>query len=145
MLLRAVSSRICLVRMFIVRKMILSTVSLSTIYPLDSLRTLKNLSDDGTVAGIGQRWKAIVDDEVVEKCEYRVTVPFGRLNFTMKRLRTNSHRSSRYLFWSWPGDTADGNRLPGHFHGAPPVDLRKAEGLTGYDTIKCRIVAYRSI
>jgi hypothetical protein len=33
------------------------------------LWTLEDLSDDGTVAGIGKSWKASVDIEVIEGCQ----------------------------------------------------------------------------
>jgi hypothetical protein len=102
------------------------------------LRTFKDLSDDGGGARIGKYWEASIDDEVVEGCEYRVTVPFRRL-FVVFRQREQkledfflgnageiSFAKSQgetiedeltgldgIFFSSWPGGTADENRLPG--------------------------------
>jgi hypothetical protein len=47
--------------------------------PLYRLGTLEDLFDYCRVAGGGEGGKARVDDEVVKRCDYRVTVPFGGL------------------------------------------------------------------
>ena len=102
------------------------------------MRTFKDLSDDGGVARIGKCREASIDDEVVERCENRVTVSFGRLfivfcqsqqkfedfflgnagkiSFTKSRGETiegNLTGLDGIFFSSWPGDTADGNRQAG--------------------------------
>ena len=100
--------------------------------------TLEDFSDHRCVAGIGKCGVAGVDNEVVERCEYRVSVPFGRLLVVFRQREqkfedfflgytgeiTFAKSSSETVedkltcldgifFWSWYGDTADGNRLPG--------------------------------
>ncbi len=102
------------------------------------MRAFKDLSDDGGVARIGKCWEASIDDEVVERCEDRVTVPFrclivvfrqsqqkledfflgnaGEISFAKSRGETIEDKLTGLdgiFFSSWPGDTVDGNRLPG--------------------------------
>jgi len=48
--------------------------------PLNSMRALKNLSDDRTVAGISEGGKPCVDTEIVKGCQNRVAVPFCGLS-----------------------------------------------------------------
>jgi hypothetical protein len=91
--------------------------------PLNGLGTLENLFDDGSVAGIGEGGQSGIYAEGVERCEYRVTVPFGCLfvafgqgkqeartssvdmltrsrltNWTAKRERTNSQVLAVFFF-----------------------------------------------
>jgi len=101
------------------------------------LRTFKDLSDDRGIARVGKCRETSIDDEVVERCEYRVTVSFGRLFIVFRQSQQKfedfflgnageiSFAKSRgetiedkltgldgIFFSSWPGDTADGSRLP---------------------------------
>jgi len=53
--------------------------------PLNSMRALENLSDDRTVAGIGECGKPSVDAEIVEGCQDRVPVPFCGLSVILRQ------------------------------------------------------------
>jgi len=50
------------------------------VIPLNNMWALENLSDDRTVAGIGEDGKPRVDTEIVEECQNRVPVPFCGLS-----------------------------------------------------------------
>jgi len=52
--------------------------------PLNSLCAFEDLSDDGTVAGIGEGRQPGVDAEVVEGCQYRLPVPFRCLSMVLR-------------------------------------------------------------
>jgi len=103
--------------------------------PLNSLGAFEDLSDDGTVAGIGKGRESSVDAEVVEGCQNRVSIPFrclsvvlcqgkeklqhfllrdtGEVTLTISSSKSAKHELTcfdRIFFSSWPGGTADGNR-----------------------------------
>jgi hypothetical protein len=101
------------------------------------LGTLEYLSDNGRIARIGKIGQTSVYAEVVERGKYRISEPFGSLlvvfgkrkkkcqhlflgnadQITFAKLGRKSGKNELtcfggIFFWSWPGDTADGNRLP---------------------------------
>jgi len=103
--------------------------------PVNSLCAFEDLSDDGTVAGIGEGRQPGVAAEVVEGCQYRVAVPFRCLSMVLRHgkekaqdlllgdagevtLTKSPSKSAEHeltcldgiFFSSWLCGTADGNR-----------------------------------
>lgn len=95
----------------------------------------EDLSDDGTVAGICEGRESSIDAEVIEGCEYRITVPFrclpvvlrqgkkklqdlllgdaGEITLAKSLSKSAEHKLTRLdgiFFSSWLCGTADGNR-----------------------------------